>query len=72
MRASRSTGKHTSLATLRAIYSTGSPLQPESYDYVYKHIKTDVMLASITGGTDIVSLFAGHNTALPVYRGAFA
>lgn len=57
------------LTNLRIIYSTGSPLKPESFDYVYAKIKRDVLLGSITGGTDIVSLFAGHNAALPVYRG---
>ncbi|CAM0140113.1 hypothetical protein VKS41_005726 [Umbelopsis sp. WA50703] len=57
------------LDTLKAIYSTGSPLKPESYDFVYRDIKQDVLLGSITGGTDICSLFAGHNVALPVYRG---
>ncbi|KAI8822851.1 uncharacterized protein EV422DRAFT_494168 [Fimicolochytrium jonesii] len=57
------------LTHLRTIYSTGSPLKPESFDYVYTHIKKDLLLGSITGGTDIVSLFAGHNAALPVYRG---
>lgn len=57
------------LSKLRAIYSTGSPLKPESFDFVYEHIKDDLVLGSITGGTDICSLFAGHNTALPVYRG---
>ncbi|KAI7861010.1 acetoacetate-CoA ligase [Circinella umbellata] len=57
------------LNTLKAIYSTGSPLKPESFDFVYEHIKKDVVLGSITGGTDICSLFAGHNTSLPVYRG---
>ncbi|GAA5799003.1 hypothetical protein HPULCUR_004412 [Helicostylum pulchrum] len=57
------------LDTLKALYSTGSPLKPESYDFVYQHIKKDIMLGSITGGTDICSLFAGHNAALPVYRG---
>ncbi|KAJ3152306.1 hypothetical protein HDU89_001526 [Geranomyces variabilis] len=57
------------LTNLRIIYSTGSPLKPESFDYVYNKVKKDVLLGSITGGTDIVSLFAGHNTALPVYRG---
>lgn len=61
--------EHASLASLKVIYSTGSPLKPESYDYVYTHIKSNVCLASITGGTDIVSLFAGGNTTLPVYRG---
>ncbi|CAO3592318.1 unnamed protein product [Absidia cylindrospora] len=57
------------LDTLKAVYSTGSPLKPESFEFVYEHIKKDVMLGSITGGTDICSLFAGHNAALPVYRG---
>ncbi|KND03687.1 acetoacetate-CoA ligase [Spizellomyces punctatus DAOM BR117] len=61
--------KSHNLSTLRTIYSTGSPLKPESFDYVYTQIKEDVLLGSITGGTDIVSLFAGHNAALPVYRG---
>ncbi|KAI8991047.1 acetoacetate-CoA ligase [Mycotypha africana] len=57
------------LSTLKAVYSTGSPLKPESFDFVYQSIKKDVMLGSITGGTDICSLFAGHNVSLPVYRG---
>jgi acetoacetyl-CoA synthetase len=57
------------LSSLKAIYSTGSPLKPESYDFTYRDIKQDVLLGSITGGTDICSLFAGHNVALPVYRG---
>ncbi|KAI9310461.1 acetoacetate-CoA ligase [Dichotomocladium elegans] len=57
------------LTTLKAIYSTGSPLKPESFEFCYKHIKSDMFLGSITGGTDICSLFAGHNSALPVYRG---
>ena len=58
-----------SLDSLRAIYSTGSPLSDHSFDYVYSHIKGDLCLASITGGTDIISLFAGMNMSLPVYRG---
>jgi len=62
-------GKECKLTTLRSIYSTGSPLKPESYDYVYRDIKSDVLLGSITGGTDIVSLFAAHNSVLPVIRG---
>ncbi|KAJ2711214.1 hypothetical protein H4R19_003357, partial [Coemansia spiralis] len=58
-----------SLATLKAIYSTASPLKPHSFDFVYSGIKRDVCLSSITGGTDICSLFCGANTSLPVYRG---
>ncbi|XP_004364994.2 acetoacetyl-CoA synthetase [Capsaspora owczarzaki ATCC 30864] len=55
--------------SLRCVLSTGSPLKPESYDYVYNSIKQDIVLGSITGGTDIISLFAGHHVSLPVYRG---
>merc|ERR1712223_622601 len=58
-----------SLKTLRAILSTGSPLAPRSYDYVYRDIKADVLLASISGGTDIIACFMGENSTLPVYRG---
>ncbi|TFK75898.1 acetoacyl-CoA synthetase [Pluteus cervinus] len=61
--------EHHSLASLRQIYSTGSPLAPPLFDYVYEHIHPNVLLGSITGGTDICSLFAGMCSALPVYRG---
>jgi len=57
------------LSALRAILSTGSPLLPESFDYVYRDVKADVQLSSISGGTDIVSCFALGNPLLPVYRG---
>jgi acetoacetyl-CoA synthetase len=57
------------LAALRVIFSTGSPLVPESFDYVYRDIKADVQLASISGGTDILSCFALGSPTLPVYRG---
>lgn len=57
------------LINLRMILSTGSPLVPESFDYVYADIKEDVCLASISGGTDIVSCFALGNPILPVWRG---
>jgi acetoacetyl-CoA synthetase len=57
------------LLQLKTILSTGSPLAPESYDYVYRDIKERVLLASISGGTDIVSCFALGNPLLPVYRG---
>jgi len=58
-----------SLDSVRTILSTGSPLVPESFDFVYEHIKSDVCLSSIIGGTDIISCFALGNPALPVYRG---
>ena len=57
------------LSALRTILSTGSPLAPESYDYVYREIKDDVCLSSISGGTDIISCFALGNPTGPVYRG---
>jgi len=57
------------LEKLRAILSTGSPLLPESFDYVYRDVKPDVQLSSISGGTDIVSCFALGNPLLPVYKG---
>ncbi|MEH6625023.1 MAG: acetoacetate--CoA ligase [Motiliproteus sp.] len=57
------------LSKLRAILSTGSPLAHESFDYVYRDIKADLLLASISGGTDIVSCFALGCPILPVYRG---
>ncbi len=61
--------KRASLKHLRCILSTGSPLLPKNYDFVYQHIKSDVQLSSISGGTDIVSCFALGNPLLPVYRG---
>lgn len=57
------------LSTLKTILSTGSPLAPESFDFVYESIKHDVCLSSITGGTDLISCFALGNPALPVRRG---
>ena len=57
------------LSRLKAILSTGSPLAHESFDYVYRDIKADVCLSSISGGTDIVSCFALGNPVAPVYRG---
>lgn len=57
------------LSSLRVILSTGSPLVPSSYDYVYQDIKADICLSSISGGTDIISCFALGNSVLPVYKG---
>ena len=62
-------GKTHDLAALRAMFSTGSPLSPEGFDWVYREIKQDILLASISGGTDIVSCFVLGNPVLPVYRG---
>ena len=58
-----------SLKTLHTILSTGSPLLPEQFDYVYQDIKEDVCLSSIAGGTDIIGCFALGCPMLPVYRG---
>jgi len=57
------------LSALRAVLSTGSPLHPDGFEYVYKSIKSDVLLASVSGGTDIVSCFALGCPIRPVYRG---
>ena len=57
------------LTHLRSILSTGSPLLPNHYDFVYQYVKPDVQLSSISGGTDIVSCFALGNPLQPVYRG---
>ncbi|MBY0266711.1 MAG: acetoacetate--CoA ligase [Burkholderiales bacterium] len=62
-------GKTHDLSALRALLSTGSPLVPESFDYVYRSIKSDLQLASISGGTDIISCFALGCPVLPVWRG---
>ncbi|MEM7675011.1 MAG: acetoacetate--CoA ligase [Myxococcota bacterium] len=57
------------LDALRVIFSTGSPLLPEDYDYVYEQVKQDVLLGSISGGTDIVSCFVGACPIVSVRRG---
>lgn len=62
-------GKTHALGDLRMVLSTGSPLVPERFDYVYENIKRDVCLASISGGTDICSCFVLGNPTLPVRRG---
>ncbi len=57
------------LSALRMITSTGSPLAPESFEYVYRDIKADLCLSSISGGTDIISCFALGDPTGPVYPG---
>ncbi|WP_428263846.1 acetoacetate--CoA ligase [Haliangium sp.] len=68
-KAERRPGQAFGLQALRAITSTGSPLSPEGFDFVYEHIKADVCLSSISGGTDIIGCFVGGNPIGPVYRG---
>jgi acetoacetyl-CoA synthetase len=62
-------GEEFDLSSLRTIFSTGSVLAPESFDFVYDAIADDVHLASVSGGTDIIGCFAGGNPLLPVRRG---
>jgi acetoacetyl-CoA synthetase len=62
-------GRTHDLSALKAMLSTGSPLAPESFDFVYRRIKRDLHLASISGGTDIVSCFVLGNPIGPVWRG---
>ena len=57
------------LSSLRTLMSTGSPLNPEGFDYVYDSVKKDLCLASISGGTDLISCFVLGNPTLPVWRG---
>jgi acetoacetyl-CoA synthetase len=61
--------EHVQLPALRTVLSTGSPLAPEQFDFVYRSIKDDIQLASISGGTDIISSFCIGNPLSPVYRG---
>ena len=58
-----------SLHSLKAIYSTGSPLAPSTFQYVYRAFGPNINLASITGGTDIISLFGAPSQISPVYAG---
>lgn len=57
------------LSELRGIGSTGSPLPPEAFDWVYRHLKADVWLSSMAGGTDVCTAWVGGNPLLPVYQG---
>ncbi|UII26973.1 acetoacetate--CoA ligase [Fulvivirga maritima] len=69
MKAEKKPGKEHNLSSLISIGSTGSPLPPEGFDYVYKDIKSDVWLTSMSGGTDVCSAFVGGVPTLPVYEG---
>lgn len=61
--------EHVRLPRLASVLSTGSPLAPSSFDFVYEHIGEDLQLSSIAGGTDIIGCFISGNPLLPVYRG---
>ncbi len=69
MKTKKKPGEEFDLSALRSIGSTGSPLPPEAFDYVYDAIKSDVWLTSMSGGTDVCTAFVGGNPLLPVYEG---
>jgi len=69
MKAGLEPGTTYDLSKLRALGSTGSPLPPEGFEWVYKHVKRDIWLASASGGTDVCSAFVGGSVLLPVYTG---
>jgi acetoacetyl-CoA synthetase len=57
------------LSALRSIGSTGAPLPPEGFSWVYEHVKRDLLLASVSGGTDALTAFIGGGPGLPVHAG---
>jgi acetoacetyl-CoA synthetase len=69
MKAGIEAGKTFDLSRLRGIGSTGSPLPPEGFQWVYQEIKKDIWLASVSGGTDVCSAFLGGSILLPVHAG---
>ncbi len=69
MKAGVTPGKTYNLSKIREIGSTGSPLPPEGFQWIYEHVKSDVWLASMSGGTDVCSGFVGGSVLLPVYEG---
>jgi acetoacetyl-CoA synthetase len=69
MKAEIEPGKTYDLSRMRAIGSTGSPLPPEGFRWIYEQVKRDVWLASLSGGTDVCSGFVGGSVLLPVYAG---
>ncbi len=69
MKAGIEPGKAYDLSKLRTLGSTGSPLPPEGFQWVYDHVKRDLWLASVSGGTDVCSAFVGGSILLPVYLG---
>ncbi len=69
MKAGITPGKTYNLSKIREIGSTGSPLPPEGFHWIYEHVKSDVWLASMSGGTDVCSGFVGGSILQPVYEG---
>jgi acetoacetyl-CoA synthetase len=69
MKAGLSPGRDFDLSALRSIGSTGSPLPPEAFAWVYEQVRADLWLSSMAGGTDVCTAWVGGNPLLPVYRG---
>ncbi|HEX5763410.1 MAG TPA: acetoacetate--CoA ligase [Solirubrobacterales bacterium] len=69
MKAGVEPGEGRDLGGLKAVGSTGSPLSPEGFDWVYEHLGSDTWLFSTSGGTDLCTAFVGGTPLLPVYRG---
>ena len=69
MKAGIEPGKTYDLSRLRGLGSTGSPLPPEGFQWIYEHVKKDIWLASVSGGTDVCSAFVGGSILLPVHSG---
>jgi acetoacetyl-CoA synthetase len=69
MKAEVEPGQRYDLNTIRTLGSTGSPLPPEGFSWIYEHVKSDLWLASVSGGTDVCSAFVGGCVLLPVYAG---
>ena len=69
MKAGIEPGRGRDLSALQAVGSTGSPLSPEGFDWIYEHVGRDTWLFSTSGGTDLCTAFVGGVVTLPVYRG---
>jgi acetoacetyl-CoA synthetase len=69
MKADIRPSSNSTFPSLRSIGSTGSTLPPEGFDWIYQHVKKDLWLASMSGGTDVCSAFVGGNPMLPVCAG---
>ena len=69
MKAEIEPGRQYNLSLLHALGSTGSPLPPEGFRWIYEHVRSDIWLASISGGTDVCSAFVGGCVLLPVHAG---
>ncbi len=69
MKAELEPGATYDLSKLRGLGSTGSPLPPEGFQWIYEHVKRDIWLASVSGGTDVCSAFVGGSILLPVHAG---